>query len=211
MNQTKLVVALWSFLLCTTIVLSGCATSGPQRAAKLVSRVEDSRQALQQTKMHMQDALAAAYAIGQTEGGKLESDFQRLDSQVKETGEKIIEFRKRMADMNKTSDEFFTSWTMELDKYATEEFRKRSEVRLKETRGRYNRVATAMQRPDEKLNPFWAQLHDLALFLNHNLNPQGVASIKNALKQLNAEAAELYKLIDVAVGEADQFAITLGP
>lgn len=211
MNQTKLVVALWSFLLCTTIVLSGCATSGPQRAAKLVSRVEDSRQALQQTKMHMQDALAAAYAIGQTEGGKLESDFQRLDSQVKETGEKIIEFRKRMADMNKTSDEFFTSWTMELDKYATEEFRKRSEVRLKETRGRYNRVATAMQRPDEKLNPFWAQLHDLALFLNHNLNPQGVASIKNALKQLNAEAAELYKLIDVAVKEADQFAITLGP
>ncbi|HSH12622.1 MAG TPA: DUF2959 family protein, partial [Desulfurivibrionaceae bacterium] len=70
---------------------------------------------------------------------------------------------------------------------------------------------TAMQRPDEKLNPFWAQLHDLALFLNHNLNPQGVASIKNALKQLNAEAAELYKLIDVAVKEADQFAITLGP
>lgn len=211
MNLSKLVVALLSLLLWTAIALSGCATTGPQRAAKLVSRVEASRQTLQQTQKRMQDSLAAASAMGQTEGGKLESDFQRLDSAVKDTGEKIIEFRKRVVDMNKTSDDFFANWTTELHKYATEEFRKRSEARLEETRGQYKRVVTAMQRPDEKLDPFWAQLHDVALFLSHNLNREGVASVKNTLKKLDAEAADLYKLIDAAVAEADNFAISLGP
>lgn len=211
MNQSTLVVALWTFLLWTAIVLSGCATTGPQRAAKLVSRVDDSRQTLQQTKTHIQDTLAIAATMGQAQGAKLESDLGRLDSQVKDTGENIIDFRKRMVEMNKTSDEFFTSWAMELDKYATDEFRKRSAARLEETRGRYKRVVTAMQKPDEQLNPFWAQLHDLSLFLNHNPNPEGVASIEKTLKKLNAEATKLYKLIDAAVAEANNFAVSIGP
>lgn len=211
MSVSKLVVVLLSFLLWTAIVLAGCATTGPQRAAKLASRVEDSRQALQQTKIHIQEALAAASAMGETEGGKLESDFKHLDSQVKDTGEKIIEFRNRMAEMNKASDDYFMRWATELDRYTTEELRKRDEARLEETRGRYNEVVTAMQRPDDKLNPLWAQLHDLALFLNHNLNPEGVSSVKDTIKKLNADAADLYTLIDAAVGEADNFAISLGP
>lgn len=211
MKVSKLLVVLLSLLLWTAIALSGCATTGPQRAAKLVSRVEESRQTLQQTQKRMRDSLAAAYALDQTQGGKLESDFQRFDSAVKDTGENIIEFRKRMAEMNKTSNDFFANWATELQKYATEEFRKRSGARLEETRGRYKRVVSAMQRPDEKLNPFWAQLHDVALFLSHNLNRDGVASIKNTVKKLNDEAADLYKLIDAAVAEADMFVISIGP
>lgn len=211
MNPSKIVVGLLGSLMMTAVALSGCATSGPKQAAKLVSRVEESRRALQVTEVQIRSTLDAANALGQTEGGNLQSDFQRLNSEVELSNEKLDEFRDRVASMNKVGNSFFTDWATGLDKYETEAFRKRSEARLEETRGRYTQVLTTMQQADEKFGPFFARLHDLVLFLSFNLNSTGVTSIKNTVDELRSEAADLYTFIGTAVQEADGFSKSMGP
>lgn len=206
MNRTKIIVVLSGFVMMTAVVLAGCAKkTAPEKASNLVLSVDQSRQALQGTKEHIQVTTDAANAVGQTEGGNLNADLQRLTGEVAKLDEWVATFRKRVVSMNETSDKFFTNWTTGLDNFSTEEFRKHSEARMEITRGRYNQVLTSMQHVDEKFQPFLAKLHDLVLFLNQNLNPEGVASIKNSADGLNTEASDLNISIDAAVQEADSF------
>lgn len=211
MNLTKFVVVPSSFLMVTAVALSGCATSGPKESAKLVSQVEESRRSLQGAEAQIRSTIDTANALGETEGGNLQSDFQRLNSEIKLSNDKVDEFRKRVASMDKTSASFFTSWAAELDKYQTEDFRTRSEARLEETRGRYNKLMTTMQDAEEKFNPFLAKLHDLSRYLGFNLNPTGVASIKTSVGEMSSEATDLSTAVETAVQEADGFVTLMGP
>ncbi len=211
MNLSKFVVVPSSFLMVTLVALSGCATSSPKEAAKLVSRVEGSRRALQAAEAQIRSTLDTANSLGQTEGGSLQSDLQRLNSEIKLSNEKRDDFGKRVASMDKTSASYFTAWAAELDKYETEEFRTRSEARLEETRGRYNQLMTTMQQAEEKFNPFMAKLHDVSRYLNFMLNPTGVASIKTSVGEMSSDATDLYTAIETAVQEADGFAALMGP
>ena len=209
MKRSNIIHLPLNLLIMTALAISGCATSGPKEAAKLASEVEDSRRALQVTEEQIRATMNTANALGQKEGPNLQSDFKRLNQELKQSNEKLDDFRKSVASMQKVSNTFFSGWTAELDKYETDEFRKHSEVRLEETRGRYDRVLTSMQQADEKFQPFFAKLHDLTLYLNHNLNPEGVAAIKASVDSLNADAEHLYTLIGTAVHEADGFAVSM--
>lgn len=211
MNLSKIVVVPSSFLIMTAVALSGCATSGLKESAKLVSHVEESRRALQVAEAQIRSTLDTANALGQTEGGNLQSDFQRLSSAIKLSNEKRDEFRESVASMDNTSASFFTAMATELDKYETEEFRTRSEARLEETRGRYNQLMTTMQQAEEKFNPIMAKLNDLSRYLSFNLNPTGVDSIKTSIGELSSEATDLYSAIETAVQEADGFTKLMGP
>jgi chromosome segregation ATPase len=211
MNLSKFVVVPSSFLMVTLVALSGCATSAPKEAAKLVSRVEESRRALQAAEAQIRSTLDAANSLGQTEGGSLQSDFQRLNSEIELSNEKRDDFGKRVASMDKTSASYFTTWAADLDNFQTEEFRTRSEARLEKTRGRYNQLMTTMQQAEEKFNPFMAKLHDVSRYLNFMLNPTGVASIKTSVGEMSSDATDLYTAIETAVQEADGFAALMGP
>ena len=210
MNLSKITVVPLSFVV-VVVALSGCATSGPKETAKLVSHVEDSRRALQVAEAQLRTTFETANALDQTERGNLQSDFQRLNSEIKLSHEKLEDFRKSIAAMDKISASYFTARTAELDKYETEEFRVRGETQLKETRGRYDQVLTAMQQVQDKFNPFIAKLHDLSLYLNYNLSPTGVASIKENVDAINYDATGLYTAIDAAVRQADVFADSMAP
>lgn len=212
MNRSTITGVLSAFLSMTAIALSGCAgliakevMATPKGASDFVLSVDQSRQALQGTKDQIQSTLNAANTIGQTEEGSLQTDLQRLQAEVQKSNESVNAFRAHVTSMNETSDKFFANWTKELEKYATEEFRKHSEARVEITRGRYNQVLTSMQQADGQLQPLLAKLHDLVLYLNQNLNAEGVASIKTSIDGLNTEASELYESIDAAVREADTF------
>ncbi len=211
MNLSKIVVVPSTFLLVTAVALSGCATSGPEEAAKLVSRVEESRRALQAAEAQIRSTLDAANSLGQTEGGSLQSDFQRLNSEIELSNEKRDDFGKRVASMDTTSASYFTTWAADLDKFQTEEFRTRSEARLEKTRGRYNQLMTTMQQAEEKFNPFMAKLHDMSRYLNFMLNPTGVASIKTSVGEMSSDATDLYTAVETAVQEADGFVVLMGP
>ncbi len=211
MNLSKFVVVPSSFLMVTLVALSGCATSAPKEAAKLVSRVEESRRALQAAEAQIRSTLDTANSLGQTEGGSLQSDFQRFNSEIELSNEKRDEFRKSVDSMDKTSASYFTTWAADLDKFQTEEFRTRSEARLEETRGRYNQLMTTMQQAEEKFNPILAKLHDVSRYLSFMLNPTGVASVKTSVGEMSSEATDLSTAIETAVQEADDFVTLMGP
>jgi chromosome segregation ATPase len=211
MNLSKFVVVPSSFLMVTLVALSGCATSTTKEAAKLVSRVEESRRALQVAEAQIRSTFDTANSLGQTEGGNLQSDFQRLNSEIELSNEKRDEFRKRVDSMDKTSASYFTTWAADLDKFQTEEFRSRSEARLEDTRGRYNQLMTTMQQADEQFNPVLAKLHDVSRYLSFMLNPTGVASVKTSVSEMSSEATDLYTAIETAVQEADGFVTLMGP
>ncbi|MFQ5992861.1 MAG: DUF2959 family protein [Nitrospiraceae bacterium] len=195
----------------TAVALAACATSGPKQAANFVSQVEESRAILKATKVEIRSALAAAKALGRKKGGDLEAQYEAINSAVIQSGTKMVGFRKKLASMDETSESFFSGWSAELDEYTTAEFRKRSEARLKKTRRRYNRLRSTMQKAEAKFIPLWAKLHDLVLFLNYNLNAEGVASIGDSVRALGSEARKLYTRIDAAVQEADGFTKWMGP
>lgn len=195
----------------TAVALAACATSGPKQAANFVSQVEESRAILKATKVELRSALAAAKALGRKKGGDLQAQYEAINSAVIQSGKKMIRFRKTFASMDKTSESFFAAWSAELGEYTTTDFRKRSEARLKKTRGRYNRLRSTMQKAEAKFIPLWAKLHDLVLYLNYNLNAKGVTSIKGTVRALGSEARKLYTRIDAAVREADGFNKWMGP
>ena len=195
----------------TAVALASCATSGPKQAANFVSQVEESRETLQASKEEIQRALVAVNALRRIKGGDLQAQYAAINSAVIQSGKKMIRFRKKFASMDKTSESFFSGWAAELDEYTTAEFRKRSEARLKKTRGRYNRLRSSMQEAEAKFIRLWAKLHDLVLYLNYNLNAKGVASVKGSVRPLRSEARKLYPRIDAAVHEADGFIKWMGP
>lgn len=193
--------------------LSGCQSAyfaalekvGFAKRDILTSRVKAARDAQQDAKKEIVDALEAFSQTVNFQGGELEKQYRRLAGKLEDSEAAAAAVRKRIADVQDVGDALFREWRQELSQYSSDELRRRSEQQLTVTRRRYDAMVDAMKHAEGRLEPALSPLRDQVLFIKHNLNARALASLKGEVARVDSQVSQLVAEINRAIAEADRF------
>ncbi len=206
--QIKPTISLLFILLtsaCTTTYYATMEQFGVHKRDILVDRVEDARDAQQESKEQFKSALDQFSSVLGFEGGDLEDKYNKLNDEFEESEEKAEDVRDRIAKVEEVADDLFEEWQEELSQYSSQSMRRSSETKLKQTKSEYNKLITAMKRAEAKMDPVLDAFRDQVLYLKHNLNAKAISSLQQELVSVRSDISALIKEMEASIAEADSF------
>jgi hypothetical protein len=192
---------------------SGCASTsiamkeklGYAKREQLVDRVEDTRDAQEEAKAQFATTLEELKSLSGFDGGELEKAYNRLSRELERSKDRAEGVRDRIAKVERVAEALFDEWEEELGQYTTDSLRKASAAQLEQTRARYAQLLGAMQKAEAKMEPVLAAFGDQVLFLKHNLNARAIASLDDAVVDLEGEISSLIADMESSIAEANAF------
>ncbi len=178
---------------------------GIPKREQMVSEVTKARDAQNEAKEQFSSALEQFSAVLSYEGGDLESQYKSLNAEYEKSRSKASAVAGRIERVKEVSAALFKEWEQELDQYSSDRLRQSSEAKLRQTRLRYDKLMTAMERARDKIDPVLSAFRDQVLFLKHNLNAQAIASLQNELDVIESEIALLVREMEASIAEANLF------
>ena len=131
--------------------------------------------------------------------------YKDMEGEMKKTGERREEVRKKLEEMKVEADAHFAGWSESLQQIQSPDLRKRSEARMAETRGQFDGILDAVSEAREAYEPFMTSMKDQWTYLGHDLNANGISSLKPDAEKLNLQAKELFEKIDAGMSKADEY------
>jgi len=200
--------------ICSLIIIAtGCETAyygtmekmGYHKRDLMVSRVESARDAQEDAKEQFESALEKFSSVLQFDGGDLEDKYDQMKSAYDRSSVRAQTVRDRIGSVENVAADLFDEWETELSEYSSDNLRRSSARKLKQTRQQYAQLISAMKRVERKMDPVLVALHDQVLFLKHNLNARAIASLQTELISVEAEVNSLIKDMNASIKEADEF------
>ena len=195
---------------CATVQYAGYEKLGIHKRDILVDRVEDARDAQEETKEEFVSAYDNFRNLVGTEGGDLEKKYKKLNAELEAAESSTAEIDKRLKDVERVATDLFSEWNRELQQYTNQKYRQSSERKLVITRQRYDQLMNAMQAARGRVNPVLFVLQDHVLFLKHNLNAQALSSLRGEVVAIESRVAELVREMQTAIDEANSFIADVG-
>jgi len=190
---------------CETAYYSAMESVGIPKRDILASRVVAARDAQQDAKEEITDALTEFGRVVSYEGGDLEAMYRKLAAQLEDSEDAAKSVHTRIRDVESVAEALFAEWERELGQYSSASLRAKSEQQLRQTRARYGEMLGAMKRAEARLEPALQPLRDQVLFLKHNLNARAVAGLKGEVARVDAQVNRLVAELDAAIAEANRF------
>lgn len=201
-----LVIGLSGLLVaCQSTYYSAMEKLGYEKRDILVERVEDARDAQEETKETFASTLEEFSALVDFDGGDLERLYTRLKGRLAESERAAEGVTARIESIEKVADALFTEWEEELGQYNSETLRRQSADQLQRTRRQCNELIATMRRAEGKIPPVLTAFRDQVLFLKHNLNAQAIASLENEAVRIQDNVASLIAEMEAAIEEANAF------
>jgi chromosome segregation ATPase len=195
---------------CKTVYYGTMESLGQHKRDILVDRVESARDDQEEAKEQFRSALDSFSEVVAFDGGDLRANYDRLKDELGRAESKARRVSGRIEAIEEVAAALFEEWEGELDQYASDDLRQRSEDKLNETKTRYGQLIAVMKRAEQKMEPVLVAFRDQVLFLKHNLNAQAVASLQGNVESLQAEIAELVAEMEAAIAEANAFIESMG-
>ncbi|MFB3820218.1 MAG: peptidoglycan-binding domain-containing protein [Candidatus Methylomirabilales bacterium] len=168
-----------------TALLSGCATSGIERRADVVSRMEDTRNYVARSRTQLAATLAALNGLPGKSGDALTTqyrlfgqEFERFQSLANDVGRHAASVRER-------GDKQLNAWQDEAATVQDPELRRRAEARRAEQGARYDAFAREIAETQRTLYAFLTDLRDIRRYLDADLTPEGVANVRDKIAAAN--------------------------
>ena len=199
------------------IFIVGCETAyygtmekfGYHKRDLMVNRVESARDAQEDAKEEFESALEKFSSVLQFDGGDLEDKYDQMKAAYDRSSARAQTVRDRIDSVEDVAADLFDEWEAELSEYSSDNLRRSSARKLKETRRQYAQLIGAMKRAESKMDPVLTAFHDQVLFLKHNLNARAIASLQTELVSVEAEVNALIKDMNASIREADEFIRTM--
>lgn len=197
------------FLIILTSSLGGCGFSVDQFWKEprelLVDRVEDARDAQQETVEEFQTTMEKFKNVTSFDGGDLEKQFNTLNSAFERSEKAAINISNRVDKVEYASEALLKEWREELEQYHDESLRQRSQQQYDETSLQSEKLIVAMRRAEVKTKPVLDVFRDQVLFMKHNLNMQAITSLDSQTAEIETNVAGLIQEMEISIAEANQF------
>jgi hypothetical protein len=189
--------------------LGGCGFSVDQFWKEprelLVDRVEDARDAQQETVEEFQTTMEKFKSVTNFDGGDLEKQFNTLNSAFERSEKAAINISNRVDKVEQASEALLKEWREELQQYHDESLRQRSQRQYDETSVQSEKLIVAMRRAEVKTKPVLDVFRDQVLFMKHNLNMQAITSLDSQTAEIETNVAGLIQEMEISIAEANQF------
>lgn len=200
-------------LLTMTLLMTACQSTyyaamekvGVHKRDILTDRVEDTKTSQEQARETFKSALERYQSVVNFDGGDLEDMYEKTEQAYEQSQSAADNVHDHIAKVKDVAEALFDEWDDELDEYSNAQLRRASAQQLKETRQRYQRLVTAMEHAEQKMQPVLDALHDNALYLKHNLNAQAIGALQGEYKTIKTNVDALIKEMNQAIAESDAF------
>jgi gas vesicle protein len=206
-----------TLVLLSLLPLAGCSAAyygalerfGVEKRDILRSRIRDGRDAQAEAKQQFRSALEAFQEETGYEGGDLEDFYERLRGELERCEARAAEVRDEIRSIDEVAEDLFAEWESEAQQYTSRDLRRKAERMLRDTRGRYKELISAMRRAEKSMDPVLAGFRDQVMFLKHNLNARAIASLQDNAAAIESDVAVLTREMERAISEADAFIASL--
>jgi len=178
---------------------------GTPKRQVLLSRVQDTRDSLKETKKTFASAMQQFGSVYKESGAKLENKYVILKKEYDTCNSKASELRGQIANVKSIGQVLFQEWQKELDQFTNEQMRKLSEVKMQQTREKYVTMTDSMDRVSARITPVMNSMNDQLLNIKHSLNALIVVSLEEELTQLRGHMDSLSADIDASVNHCNAF------
>ena len=87
----------------------------------------------------------------------------------------------------------------------SENLRRDSQRKLKETQRQYRQLIIAMRASESKMQPILDAMQDNMLYLKHNLNANAIGALKGELTNIQRDVTLLIKEMNASIEASDAF------
>lgn len=195
------------------LLLGGCQSAyystmekfGVEKRDILVDRVEDARDAQQETKEEFSDALEAFSSMVSYDGGELEKLYDRLKAKFESSEKAAEEVRDRIRKIEDVAGDLFREWDQEIEQFTSPELKRKSRQARVETEAGYLALVRKMKAAEATMYPVLDLLRDQVLFLKHNLNARAIAALDTETAAIEKQVRRLIEEMNASIAEADAF------
>jgi hypothetical protein len=202
--QKQSLALVTSFIIGTSALLGGCATTGMDRSVKTSNSIRDVDSELK--KMIVQIDLTAKSLDSLVSAGKpdLKKSFNAYDNNLDKLEHEGNRVLKRMEEMKAHSKEYFAEWDKDGTAYKNPEISSLSEERRVKLAEIYARVPAADAGIKSHYLSYLSNLKEIKKYLSNDLTPSGIETInpvaKKAVQDMEALKTSLQPVI-VALDE----------
>ena len=180
-----------------------------KRTDKLIEKAEGTVKQTATAREEIQKTLDSYNALFKSVVTDVRDAYKSVEKGIERTEKQREVVKTRMDEMKTEADAYFASWTESLQQIEGPDLRKRSEDRMAETRRHFDGVLGAVADARAQYEPFLKSLKDQWTYLGHDLNAEGLKSLKPDADKLNAQAGELFKKIDTGMKKANDYIASL--
>lgn len=200
-------------LMLIVVVLASCETAyystlekvGIHKRDILVERIEEARESQQDGQEQFKDALEQFQSVVQFDGGDLEKQYNKLNNEYEDSVDAADEIRDRIEAVESVSKALFKEWEKEITLYSSDSLKRDSRQKLSETRIKYKRLISTMEKAESAIQPVLAKLQDNVLYLKHNLNARAISTLKGELGTVDRDVGTLIAAMEKSIRESDAF------
>ena len=175
----------------------------------LVDRVEDARDAQEETVEEFKTALEKFKEVTNFSGGDLENQYNTLNKAFESSESSAQDIGNRIDKVTSAANDLLEEWKVELDAYHDASLRQRAQVQFDETRKRADQLISAMRTAESRTKPVLDAFRDQVLYLKHNLNMQAIASLDEETEVIESDVDALVREMEISISEANAFIDTL--
>lgn len=190
---------------CSATYYRALEAFGIEKREILVDRVENTRDAQAEAKEQFATALDEYRALVAFDGGDLEDVYDRMNAAYEDSVDSAEAVRARIDSVESVAGDLFAEWEDEIEEYADDDLRRRSQRLLADTRREYGSVLTAMRRAEDAMAPVLTLFNDQVLFLRHNLNARAIGALETELDTIERATSELLAEMERSIAEASRF------
>ena len=195
----------FTLLGCESAYYSAWEKVGVHKRDILVDRIEDTRTAQEDAQEQFRDALEQYRAVVNFDGGDLEQQYTRLDSEYQDSVEAANLISERIAAVEDVAEDLFDEWEDELQLIENRTLREDSAKKLHDTRYKYTHLLAAMRRAEKSIKPVLSAMRDQVLYLKHNLNARAIDALKGELNSISGDVNRLILDMQKSIDEANLF------
>jgi len=200
-----LVPSLVSLTGCRNVVYSTYEKFGVYKRDLLKTRVLSARDEEKGAQQEFKDALTRLKELTGFEGGELEKQYRRLQSNYDDAASRVAAVHKRVQDVETVAGDLFAEWEKENQQIETDTLRQTSRQQLNDTRQRYDEMLAALKKSERSMDPVLHKLHDYVLALKHSLNAQAIADLRGESAKIQGDVTRLIEDMTASIASADEF------
>ena len=209
MKSTVFILSVISTLLfssgCQSVYYSTMEKFGVEKRDIMVSRVEDARDAQQETKEEFTDALEQFSALVEYDGDNLEKVYDDLKGKFNASEMAAANVHDKIRKIEDVSADLFKEWDAEIEQFTNESLKRKSREARVQTEASYHTLIRKMKAAEATMYPVLDLFRDQVLFLKHNLNARAIASLDTETAAIESEVRKLIQEMNKSIAEADAF------
>ncbi len=161
------------------ILVSGCATSAPDRSARAASSLEVMQQNSMKARAQIDAVLSSLDGLLSAEPDRLRKAYDRYDGDVKKMKEYAEAIRENDTDLRKNGKTYLNQWQKDASNVSNPELRAIAEQRQNEIERKTTSMTSTISSAAQSFKGFLRDIDDIHKVIGNDLTPTGQASVRN--------------------------------